>query len=66
MYIVNIASSCTHDKASFASSGDLDNISVLSDEDNDLEEEITRSFNEVSVFIFKFKKKKKKKKSHNR
>ena len=29
---------------------DLDNISILLDEDNDLDEEITRLFNEVFLF----------------
>ena len=57
MYIVNMASSCTHEKASFLYLDDLDEISTLLDEDNDLEEEITHLFNEVSVFIFKSEKK---------
>ena len=35
---------------------DLDNISFLLDEDNDLEEEITHLYNEVSIFILKFEK----------
>ena len=42
--------------ASFVSSDDLDNVSVLLVEDSDLEEEITHLFNEASVFIFKFEK----------
>ena len=57
MYIVNMASSCTHEKASFLYLDDLDEIFTLLDEDNDLEEEITHLFNEVSVFIFKSEKK---------
>ena len=35
---------------------DLDNISILLDEDNGLKEEITHLFNEISVFIVKFQK----------
>ena len=34
----------------------LDNTLISLDKDNDLEEEITYLFNEVSTFIFKFKK----------
>ena len=56
MYIVNTASSCTHEEASFVSLNYLDNVSILLQEDNDLEEEISHLFNEVSFFIFKFKK----------
>ena len=52
-----MASGCTHEVASFVSSDDLDNISISLDGDNDLEEEITHLFNEVSIFIFKFEKK---------
>ena len=44
------------EEALFVSSDDLGNISILLDEGNDLEEEITHLFNEVSIFIFKFKK----------
>ena len=51
MYIVNMASDCTHEEASFISSDDLDNISISLDEDNDLEEEITHLFNE-EVFLY--------------
>ena len=47
MYIVNVASGCTHEKASFVSLDDLDNISILLDDDNDLEEEITYLFDEL-------------------
>ena len=52
-----MSSICAHDEASFVSSDDLDSISILLDEDNNLEEEITNLFNEVSIFIFKFEKK---------
>ena len=45
MYIVSKASGCTHQKASFVFLDDLDNISILLDEDNGLEEEITHLFN---------------------
>ena len=61
MYIVNTASGCTHEEASFLSLDDLDNISILLDEDSDLEEEITYLFDEISSFILKFEKKTKKK-----
>ena len=44
--IVNMASGCIHNEASFVSLDDLDNISILLDKDKDLEEEITRLFNE--------------------
>ena len=47
---------CTHEEASFVSLDDLDNISIVLDEDNDLEEEITHLFNEIGIFIFKFEK----------
>ena len=50
MYIVNMASSHTHDEISF-----------LLDEDNALEEVITHLFNEVIIFIIKFEKNKTKK-----
>ena len=39
------------EEASFVSSHGLDNISILLDEDNDLEEEITHLFNELSTFF---------------
>ena len=42
--------------ASFVSLHDLDNVSILLVEDNDLEEEITRLFNEASDLISKFEK----------
>ena len=45
MYIVNMYSGCTYKEASFVSLNYLDNISILLDEDNDLEEEITRLLN---------------------
>ena len=57
MYILNIASNRTHEEALFVSLDKLDNISTLLDKDNDLEEEITHVFNELSIFIFKFRKK---------
>ena len=40
----------THEKASFVSLDDLGNISILLDEVNNLEEEITHLFNEVFLF----------------
>ena len=49
-----MASGCTHEEVSFVCLDDLDNISILLDEGNDLEEEITHLFNEVSISIFKF------------
>ena len=55
--IVNLASDCTHEEASFASSDDLGNFSILLDEDNDLKEEINHLFNEVIIYIFKFERK---------
>ena len=45
-----MASGCTHEEASFVSLDDLDNVSILLDDDNDLEEEITHLFNEVFLF----------------
>ena len=42
--------------ASFVSLHDLDNVSILLVEDNDLEEEITHLFNEARVLISKFEK----------
>ena len=57
MYIVTMASGCTHGEASFVSLDDFDNISILSDKDNDLEEGSTPLFNEVRISIFKFEKK---------
>ena len=54
MYIVNVDSGCTYEEASFLSLYDLDKISILLDEDNDLEKEFTHLFNEVGIFIFKF------------
>ena len=44
MYIVNMASGCTHEEAQFASLDVLDNISILVDKDNDFEEENTHFF----------------------
>ena len=40
MYFVSMALGCTHEKVSFVFLDDLDNISALLDEDNDLQEEI--------------------------
>ena len=51
------SSGCIHKEASFVSLDDLDKISVLLEEDNHLEEEITHLFNEISIFISKFEKK---------
>ena len=55
-----MASSCTHKEASFVSLGNLDDISILLDEDNDLEEETTDIYidiyNEKIIFILKFEK----------
>ena len=45
VYIAFTATVCTHEKASFVSLNDLDNISILLEVDNDLEEEITHLFN---------------------
>ena len=38
MFIMNMGKGCTHEEALFVSLGDLDNISILLDKDNDLEE----------------------------
>ena len=45
-----MASGCTHEESSFVSLDDLDIISTLLDEDNDLEQEVTYLFNEVFLF----------------
>ena len=58
MYIVNMASSCIHEDASSVSLDDLDNVSILLNEDHDLEEQITHLFNEA--FLFSSLKKKQK------
>ena len=58
MYIVKMASGCTNQEGLFVSSDDLDNISILIDEDKYLEEEITHLFNKANIFTFKFEKKK--------
>ena len=47
MYIAYLASGCTYEEALFVSLGDLDNISILLHEDNDLEEEITHFYFQV-------------------
>ena len=52
-----MASGCTQEEASFASLDDLENISILLDEDSVLQVVITHLFNEVSIFIFNFEKK---------
>ena len=57
MYIVNRASSYTHEEALFVSLDDLDNISFLLQQENDSEEEIAHLFNEVSTFMVRFWKK---------
>ena len=49
MYIIIMDSGCTHEEVSLVSLGVLDNISILLDEDNDLEE-ITHLFNFFSKF----------------
>ena len=49
-----MASGSTYEEASFVSSDDLDNFSILLDEHNDLEEESTHLLNEVSIFSFRF------------
>ena len=49
---VNMASG-KHEDASFVSLDDLENISILLNEDNDLEEETSHLFTELSIFIFK-------------
>ena len=54
--MVNMVSDCTHEEASFVSLDDLDNISILLVEDNNLEKEINHWFNEVSIFVFKLEK----------
>ena len=45
MCIVNMPSGCTHKEASFLFLHYFGNISILLDEDNDLEDEITNLFN---------------------
>ena len=57
MHIVNMALGCRDEGALFVSLDDLDNISTLLDEDNDLEEEIIRVFFEVRILIINFEKK---------
>ena len=52
-----MATGCTQEEALFVCLVDLDKISILLDENNDLEEEITHLFGEVSIFISKFEKK---------
>ena len=45
-----MTSGCTHEQAFFVPLDDLDNISILLDQDNNLEEEITHLCNEVFLF----------------
>ena len=45
-----MASGCTHEEASFVCLNNIDTISILLDEDNDLEE-ISHFFNEVFLFL---------------
>ena len=52
---------CPHEETPFVSLNDLDSISILSDEDNDLEEEIIHLFNKVSFLFLSLKKTKKQK-----
>ena len=47
MYIINMASACTHEEALFVSLDDLDNIFILLEEDNDLEEETSILFSSL-------------------
>ena len=49
-----MASSCTHKEASFVSLGNLDDISILLDEDNDLEEENTHIYIYIMKKLFLF------------
>ena len=49
---------CPHEETPFVSLDDLDSISILSDEDNDLEEEIIHLFNKVSFLFLSLKKNK--------
>ena len=51
MHIVKMVSRCTHEEASVVFLDDLENISILFDEDNYLEEKITHIFHEVQVFF---------------
>ena len=50
MYILRMTSGCAHKEVLFVFLDDLDNISILLDESNDLEEEITHLFNKKSIF----------------
>ena len=49
---------CPHEETPFVSLDDLDSISILSDEDSDLEEEIIHLFNEESFLFLSLKKNK--------
>ena len=57
MCIVNMTSRCTHEESPFVSLDGSDNIFILLDEGNNLEEDSTHLYNEVSFSIFKFEKK---------
>ena len=46
MYIINMASGCTHEEASLVSLDDLDNISILLEEDND--------FKKLLIYLMKY------------
>ena len=47
MYIINITSDCTHEEALFVSLDDLDSISILLNENNDLEKK------ELLIYLMK-------------
>ena len=49
MYILRMTSGCTHKEVLFVFLDDLDNISILLDESNDLEEEVSHLFNKKSI-----------------
>lgn len=56
MYIPYMASGCALEEASFVLLDDLDNISISLHEENDLGEQITHLFSEVSIFVFEIEK----------
>ena len=49
MCILRMTSGCTHKEVLFVSLDDLDNISILLDESNDLEEEVSHLFTKKSI-----------------
>ena len=55
MYIVNMASGCTHEETSLGSLNDLDNVSILLDKDNDLEGKNSHLFKTIKICILRFK-----------